>query len=111
MARLARDSRLETREARSRLAQRHEQYWRLIQSGLSLGYRRGPRGGIWYVRFLDESGNYHKKQLAKADDYQDANGVDVLDFGSAQRRAIEASDLAIVASSGAPRTVGDVIDN
>jgi integrase len=111
MARLARDSRLETREARSRLAPRHEQYWRLIQSGLSLGYRRGPRGGIWYVRFLDENGNYHKKQLAKADDYQDANGVDVLDFGSAQRKAIEASDLAIVASSGKPRTVGAVVDD
>jgi integrase len=90
---------------------RHEQYWRLIQAGLSLGYRKGQRGGAWYVRTIDESGNYRKRQLAKADDNQDANGVDVLDFAAAQRKAIEASDSAVVAASGSPRTVGDVVDN
>ena len=43
MARSLRDSRLETREARLRLKPRGKPYWRLIEPGLHLGYRRlGP---------------------------------------------------------------------
>lgn len=46
MGRLVRDSRLESRDARSRLKARKEPYWRLISEGVHLGYYHGDRGGI-----------------------------------------------------------------
>lgn len=88
MDRQIRDARLETRNARTRLKQRHEPYWRLIESGLHLGYRKGPRGGVWIMRTYDGSA-YQKQQLAKADDHQDSNGGDILSFAAAQKLAIE----------------------
>jgi hypothetical protein len=51
MRRQVRDSNLETRTARSRLKVQHKPYFRLIEPGLHLGYRKltvGP--GTWVVR-------------------------------------------------------------
>jgi hypothetical protein len=60
------DARLDSREARLKLPISHEQYWRLIHEGLHLGYRKGARGGIWYMRFFNEpTKHYIKKHLAK----------------------------------------------
>ena len=53
MGRQVRDARLETRDARLKLKQRHEPYWRLIHEGLHLGYRKGPRGAVWLVRYRE----------------------------------------------------------
>ena len=64
MARLARDPRLETREARSRLPVQHEPYWRQITTGVFIGYRKGKLGGAWYARYL-HNGGYIKKRLGK----------------------------------------------
>lgn len=83
MSRRIRDHRLETREARSRLAVAHRPYWRLIHSGLRLGYRKGPRGGSWWVQIGDT-----RRVLAGADDYQDADGSTILDYAQAQQKAV-----------------------
>jgi integrase len=88
MARQVRDSRLETREARARLKQRDEPYWRLIHEGLHLGYRKRVRGGVWMVR-LYSGGKYQKRVLGRADDNEDPNGDTVLSFKEAQREALE----------------------
>jgi hypothetical protein len=54
LPRQVRDSNLETRTARSRLKTRHKPYFRLIEPGLHLGYRKLTSGpGTWIVRPLD----------------------------------------------------------
>jgi hypothetical protein len=51
MSRTIRDSNLETRTARHRLSPRHDPYYRLIERGLYLGYRRlANQPGTWLVR-------------------------------------------------------------
>ena len=93
MGRLARDSRLETREARNRLPARHDPYWRLIEKGFYLGYRRGRRGkaGTWIARTW-VNGKYRKKGLGKADDFGDDNGADVMGYKRAQAAARDWAD-------------------
>src|ERR1700693_4478933 len=83
MGRLVRDARIETREARLRLKPQHEPYWRLVHEGLHLGYRKGPRGGVWLIR-LFSGDRYRKKKLGMADDVADADGHSVLSFRQAQ---------------------------
>jgi len=93
MARLRRDNRLETRDARARLPQSHDRngYWRTIERGLSLGYYKGPQGGTWFVR-RRQGNQYIKARLALADDFSDSNGTTILSFGEAQRKALSASE-------------------
>ena len=104
MAKMARDYRMETRDARSRLKQRHQPYWRQIHTGLSIGFRKGKRGGTWMVRKLGTDGNYGFEKLGIADDHQDANGIDVLSYAQAHRKALENSNQK---THGGPYTVGD----
>jgi integrase len=67
---------------------RNEPYWQPIDKGLSLGYRRGLRGGTWYSRQRDaHTKSYRIEQIALADDRQDSNSADVLDYFEAQSRA------------------------
>lgn len=103
MARLTRDARLETREARTRLKQRHAPYWRSIHTGLSIGYRKGTRGATWIVRKLEGDDNYTFKSLGYADDSADANDIDILSYKQAHNKALEVSNTITV---GGPYTVG-----
>ncbi len=94
MPRISRDSRLETREKRKPLSAKHEPYWRIIDKGFFLGYRKGKKSGAgtWIARlFLD--GKYVKKSLGTADDYRDSNGNDVLDYKTAQAKAREWAEM------------------
>jgi integrase len=92
MARLTRDARLETRDARGRLKQRHAPHWRQIHVGLSIGYRKGKKGGVWMVRKLNGHDTYIFDRLGNADDHADANGIDVLSYAQAHAKALEVSD-------------------
>lgn len=84
MARSVRDSNLETRKARLKL-DIGIRYWRQIGKGLALGYRRTQAGyGSWLIRLLTPEGKYPVVVIGRADDYQDANGTDILDFFQAQ---------------------------
>jgi integrase len=88
MARSLRDSRLETREARLRLKPRGKPYWRLIEPGLHLGYRRlKGRSGTWCVRRYAGGQAYSVEALrgVLADDFAEADGVSSLSFAQAQR--------------------------
>ena len=98
MSRLPRDARLETREARRRLKQRHEPYWRQIHPGLFVGYRKGKRGGVWIVRRLVDD-RYVKRRIAKADDLLDANDADILSYAQANKRAVLDADTAAKAEA------------
>ncbi len=94
MARRIRYSELETRTARDRLrAGKH--HWRALDPGrLALGYRRTRKAvpGVWLKRVYqgtDERGIGHYKTttIGVADDFSDADGVNVLSYDQAQRRA------------------------
>jgi integrase len=86
MARTVRDAALLTRSARLRLAPASK-HWRMLEQGLHLGYRRRATGGTWIARRRDENGIYHEEKLALADDVQDADAQNILDFSQAQRAA------------------------
>jgi hypothetical protein len=83
MARTVRDAALVTRSARLRLAPRAKPYWRMLETGLHLGYRRRATGGTWIARRRDDDGRYREEKLTLADDLQDANGTSILDFSQA----------------------------
>lgn len=88
MPRIARDTRLETRDARSKLPQRHQPYWRTIHPGLAIGYRKGTRGGVWQVRYLRGT-DYRFGTIGTADDHGDADGLAVLSYKQATRLALD----------------------
>ena len=56
MARTVREAALATRSARLRLPVQTKPYWRVIEQGLHLGYRRRATGGTWIARRRDEHG-------------------------------------------------------
>jgi integrase len=95
MPRNIRDSALETRTARGRLKVAHKPYFRLIEPGLHLGYRRLANGpGTWVVRRYSGGGKYTVKNLTTADgkliiadDFADADDRGILSFAQAQGRA------------------------
>ena len=114
MARTVRDAKLDTRAARLRLHIRPEPYWRTLEKGLALGYRRRANGGTWLARRWAARGGYVEHKIATADDLQDAEGVAVLDFGQAQRAAREWWRAELRREEGhdtrtGPLTVGDAI--
>jgi hypothetical protein len=87
MARRVRSFILETRNARRRLAIRKRPYWITISPGTGLGYRRNNGAGTWSVRGANGRGSSRVRVFAVADDVENANGRDTLDFWSAQDRA------------------------
>ena len=87
MARTVRDTNLETRTARLRLRIRAEPYWRGLEKGFFLGYRRRASGGTWLARRRRTNGGYAEHRISTTDDLQDADGIVVLDYGQAQNAA------------------------
>src|SRR5688500_14273753 len=87
MARTVRDTLLETRAARLRLVPRAKPYWRSIETGLHVGYRRLRQGGGTWIARRFAGGHYSERQLGTADDFQDGDGTVVLSFGEAQNAA------------------------
>ncbi len=94
MARTIKDSSLDSREARKRLTARPKPYYRLIEEGLHLGFRkpRGRRGrpagaGKWVCRRYIGGQAYVVEAIGIADDFSDANGKSILDFKQAQNKA------------------------
>ena len=90
MARTVRDARLETRNARLKLPTRHDPYWKAIDGGMHIGYRKGRRRASWIGRYRNGNGKYTKAVLSGVpDDNQDSDGVAVLSFSQAQEQCRE----------------------
>jgi hypothetical protein len=64
MARTVREASLATRSARLRLSIASKPYWRVIEQGLHLGYRRRATGGSWIARRRNDEGIYREAKLA-----------------------------------------------
>jgi integrase len=98
MPRRVRNTHLETRSARAKLAPRRNPYWQRLADGLHLGYvpRRG--GGKWVARFYlggvaheyrgrSTIRNYEKRVIGEADDHADADGLTALSYDQASAMA------------------------
>jgi integrase len=117
MARTVADSKIGTREARSKLPARRKPYWRQIQQGLAIGYRR-PRGrrgkpggaGAWVMRrWIPEVHGYREKVVGVANDFADADGTLVLNFAQAQAKVLELAQRPAGVEAG-PLTVGAALE-
>src|SRR5258708_18321433 len=92
MARKVNDKVLDTGEARRKMKARGKPYYRMIEPGLHLGYRRlkgQERAGTWLVRHYLGKQAYEVERIGTADDLSDADGVAILDFKQAQDKARE----------------------
>ena len=87
MASTVRDAALETRTARSRLKPNGQPYYRGLEPGLHLGYRK-PRAGAgkWLAR-LNVEGKYSYHPLGTADDFSNPDGTIILSYKQAQDAA------------------------
>lgn len=117
MARTVRDVSLATRTARLRLPVQSKPYWRALETGLHLGYRRRITGGSWIARRRLDDGLYREGRLALADDLQEADGEAVLDFSQAQAAARrwwfeeQRRDQGVSAPRSGPYTVAQACDD
>jgi len=112
MARRVKDKALDTREARSKLKPRGKPYWRAIERGLHLGYRRlAGRAGSWCTRCYLGNQSYEVEALGIADDLSDADGVAVLDFWQAQAKARSRLVQHANGTHAGPITVRDVVED
>ncbi|MDE2582744.1 MAG: site-specific integrase [Rhodospirillales bacterium] len=85
MARTVRDAKLESRTARAGLKVSGKPYWRAIEQGLHLGYRKGVTGGRWVLRqHVGGAKVYEVETIGTADDTLDPDGAAVLSFAQAQ---------------------------
>ena len=94
MPRTVREKRLDSPAARAKLKHSGKPYWRAIDTGLHLGYRKGLNGGRWVLRRYLGAGQYEVATIAIADDHSPADGASILDFFQAQRKAREVAALA-----------------
>jgi hypothetical protein len=116
MARTIADTTLSTRAARGRLQSRNKPYFRALEPGLHLGYRKPVKGaGKWLARHYVGGERYETETLGIADDYSDADGVAILSYKQAQDAArARMVDRAHAAAGKGPYTVaaatGDYLD-
>jgi integrase len=88
MARKIRNSALETRSARLKLrVQRKPHTGATLARGVSMLYRRNKGNGAWVVKASNAHGKYWTKAFALADDFDDADGKNVLTYYEAQDQA------------------------
>lgn len=120
MARTVNDAKLGSRSAREKLAIRSKPYWRAIDPGLHLGYRKAKSGGRWVARWYEGAGRYKEVGIGIADDREDAGEHSealgtVLTFAQAQAAARKKREETKIAAAGldriVPYTVGDALDD
>jgi integrase len=110
MARTVRNSKLDTRSARAKLPMNKSGFWVPIARGFAVGYRKGPKGGVWLARLIDREGR-RETRLGPADDALDADGERILDYAQAQARARNWVASLDGEAKGSPYTVGRCLDD
>jgi len=111
MARTIRDVALETRAARARLQPRGKPYYRAIEPGLHLGYRKPKTAsGAWVCRIYTGDQAYKVERIGIADDFSDADGSAVLSWKQAQDIARTKLTGQATKSTGGPLTVRQAVE-
>jgi len=94
MARLAKDFDLRTKTGRTKLAPRPKPYYTQIAPRKTLGYlRRADAAGSWQVR-EKVGGRFTYQTIGQADDLTRADGLDILSFEQALRKATDPNPAA-----------------
>jgi hypothetical protein len=111
MPRTVRERNLESRTARAKLTPSEKPYWRFVDSGLHIGYRKNLHGGKWVVRRYLGNQTYATETLAASDDRQDADGKTILSFSQAQKKVLEVAKQYREAGPNASRmTVAEAVE-
>jgi len=84
--------RIDSKHARRQLKPRTSPYWKQIDPGFSIGYRKNKNTGTWFARRYATS-EYTTRRLGAADDNQPANGIDVLSFKQARKKGSDYEDV------------------
>ena len=108
MARSTRSAQLETRTARLKLPVAKKPIFVRIGARIGLGYRRNRTAGSWVVRVADGTGGNWTKAIGVADDFDETDGNQVLDFWQAQEKAL-ALGRADRGDSARPISVGEAV--
>jgi integrase len=106
MARTVRDAKLESRTARAGLKASGKPYFRAIDEGLHLGYRKGQTAGKWVMRSYTGDRSYKLEIIGTADDTIDADDTAILSFAQAQALARQRFVDRKRVAAGAPATSG-----
>jgi integrase len=106
VARTVRDAKLESRASREKLKVAGKPYYRAIDQGLHVGYRKGKTGGQWVMRAYDGAQKYTVLKIGVADDALDADGATVLSFAQAQNIARDRFLKGKRNEAGLPAEVG-----
>lgn len=110
MARTAEHSARElgSRAARQRLPIQARPYFTHVQTGLSLGYRRGATGGTWIARSYDSKRGYKFHPLGTANDLSENVGVSYQQALDKVREWMEREELERKGkASRSPQTVAE----
>jgi integrase len=110
MSKTIRERKLDSPAARANLKSSGKPYWRAIDTGLHLGYRKGLSGGKWVLRRYLGGERYAVETIGAADDHSVANGVETFDFFQAQRKAREVAALAKAPPAKTAFTVAAAMD-
>ena len=113
MSKTVRERKLDSPAARAKLKSSGTPYWRPLDPGLHLGYRKGLAGGKWVARRYLGAERYTVETIGMADDHSTANDDTVLDFFQAQRKAREIAAKAKAPNSpnGGPFIVAAALDS
>ncbi|WP_291272315.1 site-specific integrase [Geothrix sp.] len=90
MARAKKDATLDNRTNRLKVAPRKAPYWTSLAEGEQIGYYRpmSRSAGTWQAKWRDKTtGERRAKALGTADDYEDADGIRIMNWAQAQSRA------------------------
>jgi hypothetical protein len=110
MARKVRHSALESRSARLKLKVRRRPYpGPSLARGIALMYRRNKTNGTWVLKASDGHGAYWTKGFALADDFEDADGKNVLTFHQGQDAAKKLARGEDGSADNAPITVDSAL--
>src|SRR5258705_691178 len=110
MARKHRNSSLESRTSRLKLAVRRKPYsGPALARGVALLYRRNKTNGCWVLKASDGHGAYWTKAIAEADDHDESNGKTILNFFEAQDVAKKLARSDDGSADSAPITVDDAL--
>ncbi|HKG85608.1 MAG TPA: site-specific integrase, partial [Beijerinckiaceae bacterium] len=88
---------------------RGKPYYRTLDEGPHLGYRKGVTGGKWVVRHYIGDETYRVETIATADDAADPDGLAILSYKQAQAAARKRMVRRAHAAAGkhGPGTVRD----
>lgn len=88
MARTFSRPNLISKDARRRLHVRERPYWTMTKFGRHVGYHKTSRANsFWVARVRTITGTYRQHRLGHADDFDAANGADVLSYEQAWEAA------------------------